>query len=441
MQVYSPFNSCGVVAHPPEEVIVYADWVTDAGMFGPLCQDSVLLAWTCNWGISDLSFLDELGPPGNGVAREQVNSWGGTGSEGGQFLWPQGIVVDASNYVYVVDSKNHRVQKWTSSGTFLLAWGSEGSGDEELLQPSKIAVGPDETIYVADALNSRIQRFTNEGQSLGGWGSLGFGTGEFWLPMGVATDDSGFVYVSDWSLDRVQKFTSDGTWLATWDETGVNSIEFFDPTDVAADAEGNVYVLDRFSVKQITSSGVLLKEYETLCGYDSPLRPTAMTVDSNGFIYIAQDGLILKFNTDGCLLTGWGALGAMGIAMSSTAELCFTTSRSPPDEVRVWQVRANATAVQAPPQATPGLRLFPNPFSRHVSIEYDVRQGGTVEVAIFDVQGRRVRTFTPRESGRGTQTIKWDGRASDGTLVATGIYFARLKSADYSVAKKLVFIK
>ena len=56
-----------------------------------------------------------------------ILQWGSNGAGDGQFSGPHGIVVDADGNVYVVDTGNHRVQKFTSDGEFLLKWGTLGA--------------------------------------------------------------------------------------------------------------------------------------------------------------------------------------------------------------------------------------------------------------------------------------------------------------------------
>src|SRR5574337_1171246 len=77
-----------------------------------------------------------------------------------------GIALDSSDNVYVTDTCNNRILKFTSDGTLILYWGSDGSMDGQLDHPEGVAVDADLFVYVADTENNRIQKFDLTGRFL-----------------------------------------------------------------------------------------------------------------------------------------------------------------------------------------------------------------------------------------------------------------------------------
>jgi hypothetical protein len=120
-------------------------------------------------------------------------------------MGPWGVAVDASGNVYVADNGNRRIQKFTSSGTYVTQWGSYGTGDGQFDYPCGVAVDASGNVYVADASNQRIQVFTSSGTYVTQWGTLGSGNGQFNYPYGVAVDGSR-ACVADGSNRRIQVF-------------------------------------------------------------------------------------------------------------------------------------------------------------------------------------------------------------------------------------------
>ncbi len=101
-----------------------------------------------------------------------VTKWGTEGTGNGQFNYPSGVAVDSSGNVYVADPYNARVQKFTSTGTFVTKWGTEGTGNGQFYNPSGVAVDSSGNVYVADSgefdyewnpSGHRVQKFTSAG--------------------------------------------------------------------------------------------------------------------------------------------------------------------------------------------------------------------------------------------------------------------------------------
>ncbi|MEM7345734.1 MAG: 6-bladed beta-propeller, partial [Chloroflexota bacterium] len=132
----------------------------------------------------------------------------GTGN--GQFIAPRGLAVDAVGNIYVADTGNRRVQKFDSSGNYLLDWGIEGTGNGQFIAPRGLAVDVVGNVYVVDTGNHRVQKFDSSGNYLLGWGSEGVGNDQFISPNDLTLDTSNNIYVVDTGNNRVQIFDEFG---------------------------------------------------------------------------------------------------------------------------------------------------------------------------------------------------------------------------------------
>ncbi len=81
---------------------------------------------------------------------------------------------------------------------------------------------------------------------------------------------------------------------------------------------------------------------------------------------------------------------------------------------------------------------FPNPFQSSTMIRFSLARAGGVDLAIYDVSGRRVRSLLDRDVAVGYHTADWDGRDDAGRPVGSGVYFCRMLSGGESQTRKLM---
>ncbi len=220
--------------------------------------------------------------------------WGDWGNGNGEFGYIEGIAADSAGNVYVSDTDYHRIQKFDSNGTYLAQWGTFGSGDGQFNYPYGITVDSVGNVYVVDSSNQRIQKFSSTGTYLSQFGGVeGSGDGQFFYPNGIAIDQSGNFYVADVGNKRIQKFDFTGTYLTQWGTQGSGNGQFQAPTDVAIDASGNIYVADtnNHRIQKLSSIGTYLTQWGTQgSGNDQFVSPEGMTIDPAGNLYIVDNG-------------------------------------------------------------------------------------------------------------------------------------------------------
>ena len=91
---------------------------------------------------------------------------------------------------------------------------------------------------------------------------------------------------------------------------------------------------------------------------------------------------------------------------------------------RAWIIHPPAAKLPAY-----SFQVWPNPFNTTTHLRFYLSQAASVHVAIYNIQGQRVRTLVDEPLHAGTHQMQWDGRDERGHSLATGLYFARLHIA------------
>ncbi|MEE2601194.1 MAG: HYR domain-containing protein [Thermoproteota archaeon] len=245
------------------------------------------------------------------VDHRFVSGWGNFGViDDGEFLSPQQLASDNEGNIYVADSGNARIQKFTSDGQFLVSWGVKGSENGQFEYPVGITTY-ENFIYVVDKKLNNVQKFDSDGNFILKWGVVGKDPGQFSSPHGIEIDSNGIVYVADTKNYRIQQFTTDGEFLSAFGKFGPGDGALRSPIDVTV-YENYVYVADpgNYKIEKYNNEGDFIKSFDYNFG-GSPIRPGGLTTDPDGNIYFT-DSLrhrVVQINSEGTTLTIFGNVG------------------------------------------------------------------------------------------------------------------------------------
>lgn len=205
------------------------------------------------------------GDPGPGV----VGQFGSYGTAAGQFIEPNGIAVDErTGDVYVVDSNNFRVEKFTANGKSLLTWGwGVADGHTRALQTCRAGCHA---------------------------GLRGSGAGQLGFAEGIAVDNQpaspsrGDVYVVDIGGNRVEKYSASGQFLLMFGG-GVNRTAAREHDRADED-------LCPVKPKDICGAG---RQGHARGQLEMTVEGSFIAVGPKGIVYLGQHNRILKFTPTG----------------------------------------------------------------------------------------------------------------------------------------------
>ncbi|MBU0743711.1 hypothetical protein KKG45_13740 [bacterium] len=94
-----------------------------------------------------------------------------------------------------------------------------------------------------------------------------------------------------------------------------------------------------------------------------------------------------------------------------------------------------------PPLTRPSLAAAPNPFNPRTTVSFELGAAGPVDLAVYDPDGRWVRTLVAGIQPPGIRTAVWDGRDHAGSRVASGTYVIRLRTGGSDVGCKVTLLE
>jgi len=106
-----------------------------------------------------------------------------------------------------------------------------------------------------------------------------------------------------------------------------------------------------------------------------------------------------------------------------------------------WSEAKTAMFVKSLPARTELLQNTPNPFNPITTIRFSLERRQHVQLRVFDLTGRLVRTLLDGNFSAGLKSVTWDGTDDLGRAVASGLYFYRLEAEDGVFVRKMIMLK
>ena len=400
---------------------------------------------------------------------------------------PKDMAFDASGNIYIAGSSDNDEQD--DVDLLLLKYNSEGAllwdrtidnGDEQTDAGYALAIDPDGNAIVAGftAPNPYLVKYSPNGDLLWEDEHVGYSTHDWWQE--IETDAEGNIYVlgeisppSESNHIWTAKYNPEGNILWEDSYTGTHEYACYEG-GIALMPDGGVVICGQswdepsnISIVTIryAPDGTKLWQQLEKAGY-AHTSGDDLTVDADGNIYVTGFGYNYSYSED-IITLGYSPDGEL-LWTQIYAGPDYESQSDYPQEIAVdedlnvfvaahsWGDDSNDfTTIKYAPEVT-GINPaeirdtgagfivhepWPNPFSSSTTIAYETHDAGRVQVAIFDSNGRKVRTLADGQQEAGEHNMPFNGCDNNGQKLATGIYHVQITVEGYSAMQKLVLMR
>ncbi|MCK5738062.1 NHL repeat-containing protein [bacterium] len=216
--------------------------------------------------------------------------FGKPGAAAGELRHPQAIAVDLMGDVYICDTGNNRIQKFSGQGTFIKEAGGFGWGRNQFNQPLDVDVSTTLDVFVADYQNQRILRydrqlnFISEIDVLDSW-SAGF---QFRQPRSIAISPQREFFILDDETPRILKFDTAMRPMSVMSPVTSGSQRMREPVKICLADDAWLFVSD-------CGSGTVLKfdyfgNFSATIGAEILEEPVGIDWSERGILGVADSG-------------------------------------------------------------------------------------------------------------------------------------------------------
>lgn len=148
-------------------------------------------------------------------------------------------------------------------------------------------------------------------------------------------------------------------------------------------------------------------------------------------VYGNEDGERISFRA-------FGAGAGPDLKISKSTEFVVDGVLGTPESPYTLTVYDESTFI---PETYSLSQNYPNPFNPVTTISYGLPEDGFVQIGIYDVTGKQVRTLVAEYQFAGTYSVTWQGENDQGLMLPSGIYFYRMNAGEFQQMHKLVLLK
>lgn len=157
------------------------------------------------------------------------------------------------------------------------------------------------------------------------------------------------------------------------------------------------------------------------------------TINSGGTVTM-EAGSYIQLNPGFHAKTGCSYTGRIGSSDDDNIMIINNEENKPSE------VLSNMNSGNIPSEFSL-LQNYPNPFNPTTLIQYGLKENSNVNIIIFDITGRIIKTLVAQHQDAGYKSVMWDGTNDNGKTVSTGVYIYKILAGNFIDSKKMLLLK
>lgn len=186
--------------------------------------------------------------------------------------------------------------------------------------------------------------------------------------------------------------------------------------------------------------------------FDDPVHDAAISIDASvsGQIYLSKDNEIFISNDYGNSFIFYLTLDRtiIGLHKKPYSNLLYASTKKDIFEISPQGIVAikslPMSAIELPtssPQDFVLYQNYPNPFNDVTIISFYLRRSEKIDISIYNVQGQKICQLYQGIQSSGNHQLRWDGWNNRDVQMAGGVYICQFKSTNFTMSRKLIYLK
>jgi hypothetical protein len=106
-----------------------------------------------------------------------------------------------------------------------------------------------------------------------------------------------------------------------------------------------------------------------------------------------------------------------------------------------WPTAIAGAFIDAVPNKFELHQNYPNPFNPNTNIVFEVAGNELVNIEVYDILGKKIKTLVYDEFSAGSYSVSWDGRSDSGARLSSGVYVYKMSAGNYTDFRRMVMMK